>query len=197
MGRQGVFVLFPIRPAEYERDINVTFTTSNSLPASGVRPSCCKAKQPYTTLRLGHIFLMIILAKRLHFHGTLAHQETTWASSVPLMATQTWPQIVKDIQANQVVFMCSRRITPMSGRTFFSSYRNAKKAITSSCHHVIMSSCHHAVKDFGTQGERVMRLGVRHGLATLRDNMGTGESDKKKRMEQPPEGSFHPPFFRF
>lgn len=40
-----------------------------------------------------------------------------------------------------------------------------------------------------------MRPGVRHGLATLRDNMGTGESNKKKRMEQPPEGSFHPPFF--
>ena len=72
-----------------------------------------------------------------------------------------------------------------------------RHVIMSSCHHVIMSSCHHAVKDFGTQGERVMRLGVRHGLATLRDNMGTGESNKKKRMEQPPEGSFHPPFFRF
>ena len=77
MGRQGVFVLFPIRPAEYERDANVTFTTSNGLPASGVRPSCCKVKQRYTTLRLGHIFLMIILAKRLHFHGTLARQETS------------------------------------------------------------------------------------------------------------------------
>lgn len=69
------------------------------------------------------------------------------------------------------------------------------KANAPSCHHAVMSSCHHAVKDFGTQGERVMRLGVRHGLAMLRDNMGTGESNKKKRMEQPPEGSFHPPFF--
>ena len=129
----------------------------------------------------------------------------------------------------KLLFMCSRRITAMSGRTLFhhiamskrrnvvmsschhvimplrisghkersseatfSSYRDAKKP---SRRHVIMSSCHHAVKDFGIQGERVMRPGVRHGLATLRDNMGTGESDKEKRMEQPPEGSFHPPFF--
>ena len=194
MGRQGVFVLFPIRPAAYERDINVTFTTSNGLPASGVRPSCCKAKQPYTTLRLGHIFLMIILAKRLHFHGTLTRQETSWASSVPLTATQTWPQIVKDIQANQVTFYVFTTYHPHVRTSLFSSYRNVK---TPQCRHVIMSSCHHAVKDFGTQGERVMRPGVRHGLAMTRDHMRTGESNKKKRMEQPPEGSFHPPFFRF
>ena len=82
--------------------------------------------------------------------------------------------------------MCSRRIPPMSGRTFFSSYRNAKKAITSSCHHVIMSSCHHAVKDFGTQGERVMRPGVRHGLATLRDNMGTAKAIRKSGWNNHP-----------
>ena len=56
----------------------------------------------------------------------------------------------------------------------------------SSCHHVIMSSCHHAVKVFGTQGERVMRPGVRHGLATLRDNMGTGESNKKSGWNNHP-----------
>ena len=71
MGRQGVFVLFPIRPAAYERDTNVTFTTSNSLPASGVRPSCCKAKHPYTTLRLGHIFWWLSLRSGCIFMARL------------------------------------------------------------------------------------------------------------------------------
>ena len=80
--------------------------------------------------------------------------------------------------------MCSRRTTPMSGRAFFSSYRNVK---TPQCRHVIMSSCHHAVKDFGTQGERVMRLGVRHGLAMTRDNMWTGESNKKSGWNNHPK----------
>ena len=132
----------------------------------------------------------------------------------------------KIFKQSKLLFMCSRRITPMSGRAFFSSYpnvktpqcrhvimsschhvimplrisghkersseatfssyRNVKNAAMSSCHHVIMSSCHHAVKDFGTQGERVMRLGVRHGLATLRDNMGTGESNKKSGWNNHP-----------
>ena len=153
MGRQGVFVLFPIRPAAYERDINVTFTTSNSLPASGVRPSCCKAKQRYTTLRLGHIFLMIILAKRLHFHGTLARQETTWASSVPLMATQTQPQIVKDIQANQVTFyVFTKYHLHVRTNLFF---------ITSQCqksHHVVMSSCHHVIMPLRISGHKASAL---------------------------------------
>ena len=74
-----------------------------------------------------------------------------------------------------------------SSEATFSSHRNVKNAAMSSCHHVIMSSCHHAVKDFGTQGERVMRLGVRHGLATLRDNMGTGESNKKSGWNNHPK----------
>ena len=111
------------------------------------------------------------------------------------MTTQAQPQIVKDIQANQVTFYVFTTYRPHVRTSLFFIISQCQNAAMSSCHHVIMSSCHHAVKDFGTQGERVMRPGVRHGLAMTRDHMRTGESNKKKRMEQPPEGSFHPPFF--
>ena len=113
-----------------------------------------------------------------------------------LCAAHGYPNVVancKRYSSNSSCFYVFTTYHPHVRTSLFSSYRNVK---TPQCRHVIMSSCHHAVKDFGTQGERVMRLGVRHGLAMLRDNMGTGESNKKKRMEQPPEGSFHPPFLR-